>query len=227
MPKDAGRDQRTAVDIERLLEWAYRAERIHRHDDAGHLLPMERLADGGEPAGWSADGVEALRRIGEVGCKIDGHGGYHEPPPDAYAIHDAVKALPRKAAGLLIAHGRRADRPYWGQDIAFKLEPVWKEGGPRYNAQGLPARGAFVIHYDTRRKRAVSCPIKLATPPYFVDQLRDDYRQWWDAMDAVRATLIARASLQRFTPLPAMAPREPWKQAHRRDHFEYLKNMSR
>lgn len=67
-PAPTSTRHRRRVDLEDLVRWAIQVQRADCDDIALHDL--EAAADGGEPHGWSRDGVASLMQRGTVGAGL-------------------------------------------------------------------------------------------------------------------------------------------------------------
>lgn len=107
---------RRSIDLEDLVSWAYRQERVDHAADA-LLHEIERAACGCEHRASSRDGIAALERRARLGCRITGGviPGVSSPVhPDAEAVHDAVLRLAAKhpnRMALVVQHAKLGERP--------------------------------------------------------------------------------------------------------------------
>lgn len=104
---------RQPVEIEALLIWTYRHQRADTVIDRGMgLFDQEGALDGRVHYATSTDGVATMQRIGLLGTRVDGGGASASHlHPDAEIVHEAVMALDRPVAMMVIRYAKSASRP--------------------------------------------------------------------------------------------------------------------
>lgn len=179
-----------------LTVWVVRDQRADRVDHARFT-----------PNGSSQSMTAIVARLLELGTVVDSL-GYEtcQLHPIAELVWRLIdQRVPWK--GVLVRHARHAMLPA-AYDLDVRIGPVWKRG-PVYHG-GQPAPGSFKITYDANRN-AISCPIEPEHTTDYVDQLRDEYRQWWHALEALRLECHAnRDSLPGLAVRPLPYAAEPW-----------------
>lgn len=180
------------VDIEHLVEWAYRVQCIERTAGlmaiaAGRAVPRCRSA------------TEVMVRHAALGVRVQSSPLHvvamaASADDDALIIHDAVLRLPAEAMALIITHARAGSRPAWHGLDAERLVPA------------TDARGRVRMLRD--RCRPVACRLRQAVDPDLVAFSRAQYRAWWGALVELGDDLAGR--MEHHQPLPPAAPPEPW-----------------
>lgn len=228
---DGGR-AKTAIDMEKLLQWAFRDELPKQ--------PMRREALG--RPGWPA--ISPMFRLADLGTRVD---EWTEEPgmpralgdahPDALTIEAAVLALADAAidwpatrplmgplgglladseptlsrltiglVGLVALHARMGTRPRWEQWP--QPEPViGRNGKPAVQFQdeaGRLAEGRRGRHYGP----AARCPLRWFPSPREAAFARVEYSVWWQAVDTLADFLDGQ--LSDYKPLPPAAHPSPW-----------------
>lgn len=191
---------KAAIDIEALLFWVYAKQLAAKNESGGvGLHEAERLADGIEWAASSADGVAAVARIGELGCRVDGGGYTHgDVHPDAETVHQAVCALGDLDAGLIIMHAQSGRRPECMPGVEAKQVPMLDAKGrpiPMRDRNDHVVKGQFKMRWTIR--------------PDVLDNLRMVYLRWWDLLDVLAKGL--QGGLRDHLPTAPSCPREPWR----------------
>ena len=224
-----GIDRRKAVEIEKLLQWAYRDELPKRSDTAAiGISPMFRLADLGTrvddwsvdpgfPAALGAPHPDALlidaavNRLPELG--LDWNRSRSHVIPDL--LHwvgpddPILSAMTFQPAGLLALHARMAMRPVWDLGPVQVLRVMGKNGKPV--VQYLDDFGELVDGRTSGRHYGpgARCPLRLDPPAHEIAYARAEYLVWRDALEQVRQRLCAW-NLHDHRPLPPLAAAEPW-----------------
>jgi hypothetical protein len=183
---------RVAVDA--LVVWALRDQRAGRDPVAG-MYRAEAEADGYAWRGSSSDGVAAVGRIGEVGCRIDVSGGGRAVVHlAADAVEVAIRSL--EAAALVVDYGQAGAAPSgWEAPDAWFMPSEWEAGGE-----------AMWVYAE--RRQGAHCPIVQVSSEDGVELARGEYRRWWDALEQLAWLLSARAL--GFVVMGPSVPREPW-----------------
>jgi hypothetical protein len=217
-------DARRPVDVEDLVRWVYREQKVD--------IVLAGRDQGPSGGGVSSSGVMAA--IGRLGCIVDTSGpgaswvaDRAEIHPDAEAVHSFV--LSRAAARglgfhLVQRHAKDATRPNWRPDADPRCLPQWREdrfGNSRaaWDAYGLPKRGTFVVEYelgeDGRKSHKPShCPITWQDHPDVLAIERAEWRQWRRALDEIAAYFRANpGELVRHRVEGPAIEAEPWNAA--------------
>lgn len=178
------------VDIEALVDWAYRVQCVDRVVGA-----VNRRG----PSGMRS-GTNVMVTVAVLGTKIDRSPAFladmgATAQDDAFVIHDAVMRLPSEAFGLVVAHAKGGSRPPWhGLDAEVLVADTDKRGRVR-------------VMLGTDR-RPVACCLRHRVDPALVEFSRAQYVVWWEALSALAEEL--RGQLVDSDPLPPAAAREPW-----------------
>lgn len=213
------RTVKQAIDIEKLLIWAYRDELAKRYTSCAEDI-WNRIGD-----------------IGTLGVVEPHHGGGQQrydfgvPDPDAETIERAVGALGHividwdasrdalmghlsgllasrdalllgsiHTAALVTMHANMSTRPDWRSEhpVPYFIPP----------AKGDPNRPSIVG--ECIRKGVYSagsyCPLKWDPSPISIALARADYTAWHRGL----CTLAETLALQRFEALPPAAKAQPW-----------------
>lgn len=217
---------RTTVEIEKLLQWAYREE-----------LPKQIV---GGLTGW--EHLVLLGTAVDTSRKESGFPVVMGPPhPDALLIDHAVRSLedivvdwtqsratlahgldhwssPEKialkqmrfqTAGLITMHARMGTRPPW--DLGpLTVRPVRGRNGKPI-IQWLDDKGILIDgrtkarHYGPRAR----CPLQYDPPPAEVIFARAEYAVWHAGLRLMTETICAWKSTEHI-PLPPAAAPTPW-----------------
>lgn len=172
------------IDVEAFSHWVYRDQMADRAARSG-LFEAEMIADRQRVFHHSADGVVAVAKRGALGCAVDG-GGFASGAvhPDAEAAHAVVMGLRRGIGAQLITFARLGARPELPPVIS-PLEPVWRDGTPDRDADGLPKPRSFKVVYDPKAKRPLFCPIEPRYPAAMMAVALSEYREWWQGLSAL------------------------------------------
>lgn len=181
------------MDPEAACGWAYREQRVHTLGAAG-LFAIEAEADGMAIFNRSADGCVAVERIARLGCRVEGGGGLGAAHPDALAIDEAVRRLPRLARALVIRQAVEGSPPAWDvgplrarpRRIGTQIVELWADGA--------------------------CCPITWEGTDEARSAARYQYRLWWLALRDVGERL-ARVELAAIALAPLAADPFPWRRA--------------
>lgn len=191
--------------IERLLVWAFKAEK------AQFTHPQEPKLERPAPR-WGLEYV-AMRQA-ELGADIDG-GGYSHPHDDAETVAAAVSALPWDVA-VMIAECARADmRPLGRSCEKPRYSPrAWKK-----TAYGMTAETEVVERVETkargRRGRRSSrevraCPVVLRPTRTQVHADRETYIRWLMALLDLSVNLARSGRLREWILTTDLPPEAPW-----------------
>jgi len=200
---------RKSIDVEYLLEWTYRRQKADVIVERGvGLNRIEAAASGLVRHGSSGDWA-AIDRYGRLGCFIDQIGfDSGQLAPDAETVHQTVDGFGEPVRGLLIQHGRRGTRPECSLRADVRYEPVWK-GAPRYDFDGLPARGSYRMVYNESRNPA-GCQVRPRRHVTYIAAQRRDYELWHNGLVALADHFVTHPSTRFVVGRPS-APAAPWK----------------
>lgn len=182
------------IDIEHLVAWAYRDQRVAMVADLQHVA-----------AGLSAprmrSATDVMVSIAALGTRVDSSSRHlvaegARVAADAEAVHGAVLALPAEAMALVIQHGRGGSRPHWHGREAERLVPDADEGGR-------------VRVVRNRNRTPVISLLRTVVDMELVRFSREQYAAWWDALDGLADTLGGH--LRDHDPTPPQAMRAPWE----------------
>lgn len=216
------------MDIEKLLQWAFRDELPKRSMPAlgpGYISPLARLVDmgtlidetAGEPGFPAALGepdpdalvVEAI--VSSLAdCEIDWPATRREVVGPVGGLLDdrdpTLASLTIGTVGLVAIHARMGTRPRW--DLWPAPEPViGRNGKPivQFLAEdGTLAEGRRARHYGPGAR----CPIDWFPTPREVAFARVEYSIWWQALDTLADAL--EGQLRSVVALPPGAHPSPW-----------------
>lgn len=191
--------ERVAIDVERLLVWAYRDQRVDANDIGGAMLGSMGYPSQGSGAG--------------IGMTVDSSGYVNNAvDDDAFTVHLAV--LASGSVKLLIHHGLTATRPDWIADDRPRLYPLLGLSGrplvcdaaadievakPR---DGKGERGL-------KRWSAQYCPLVARPTPESVRVARANYRDWYAGLVEV-AGRLGKLGCKRHAVTGPLAPATPW-----------------
>lgn len=178
------------VDIEALVDWAYRVQCVDRVVGLvrSRTLPVMRSS------------TDVMVSFAALGVRVDSSPRFvaamgATAQDDALVIHDAVMRLPPEAFGLVVAHAKGGSRPPWhGLDAEALVADTDRKGRVR-------------VMMGTDR-RPVACCLRHRVDPALVEFSRAQYVVWWEALSALAGEL--RGQLVDSDPLPPAAAREPW-----------------
>lgn len=213
-PPIAGK-ARKRIGIEKLLEWAFGAEKAQ-------LDPPGTFADS-QPFGVSTLYILQQRKL--MGCRIDGGRGFIAPAvaEDAETVAAVVAgALDWRMATLVAEYGRTGQRPIWLPDSEPKPEPRlgWFEnqftrrGKDEYAGPGVWVGGWGRISQLSRGRKTVHesriVPLTYSPSRQQIERTRADYMAWWSAIHAVREMLLAAPVLRDHELTGELPPSQPW-----------------
>ncbi len=197
------------IDIEILLRWAFRDQKIHIvMEGCAGLLPAETALDGLAGRNVSGDGCHAVRRNWELGVAVDefqrGLGSAH---PDAEAAYTLLREISIRHGGasptadLIYRHALVGSRPDWMPGARTKVVKV------------LNGRGKQKMVYD-RNRRAIACRISFENPPEMIDFCRKRYEVWHGGLSAMAAVFSEEPDrLIRHKVTGPEAFSQPWNQS--------------
>ncbi|MGQ3674268.1 hypothetical protein ACT6QH_02025 [Xanthobacter sp. TB0139] len=179
------------IDIEHLVAWAYRDQRVDRVAALARGVAAPRMRSATD----AMMSIEALgTRVGTSGLHLTALGA--AVAPDAMAVHEAVMALPGEALALVVGHGRGGCRPSWhGREAERLVADTYGHGGRVRMVRDLG-------------RREVGCRLRWAVDPALVAHSRGQYVMWWYALDGLACGLAG--ALCAHEAAPPAAPREPW-----------------
>lgn len=180
------------VDIEALVEWAYRLQCVDR------VAGLMSVAAGFHGPTMRSS-TEVMVAFAALGVRVDSSPGYvaamgATADDDALMIHDAVLRLEAEAMALVIIHGRSGGRPPWHGVEAERLVADTDRRG----------RVRMLVH----QRRPAACILRPVMDPTLVQFSRAQYRVWWEALDALAHELAGR--LDHHEPLRPAASPAPW-----------------
>lgn len=184
-------------DIEALVNWAFGPQRAL--SPVSGLCEIEARAAGYAWQSVSADGVAAVQRIGEVGCRIDISG------PGRDMVHPVAEMVSHMAAlhpdgDLVRHHGRAGTRPAgWGRRPRYVPAMVRPDGEAEwvYDEAALP------------RRVRMQCPVLVIGSQEAVSAARSLWVRWWDALVDLQMDVAGAAFA--FQVVRPACYREPWK----------------
>lgn len=214
--------QRTSVDVEKLLHWAYRDELSKRQTSSAEGI-WSSIAEYGQRGGID---------VGDGTAQRYPHFGL--PHPDAERIERAIEALENTlvpweltardlmpdladlftahlaardyllvssfdTATLIRHHAIMGDRPAWYSDrpLPRRVRP------PRGPGQSVVI-GEYVGH--GRWKAGAACPIRWDPSPVEIAMRRGAYAAWWDGLSRLAEGL----RLADHVALPPSCAPRPW-----------------
>lgn len=186
------------MDVEHLVTWAYRDQRVDRVASAG-LYAIEAEVAGHLMYGRSSDGCAQLADIAHMGCRVDKGGvvisDCVHPAADAVAV-----ALGDIEQGRMIAaYGRVGGRP-----------DQWRQPPPGRWFRAVQWREPWVEAEPERyRGRPVLCEIMPTRTTADIARGMEEYDSWWEGLERLAWQLSMR-NLGFAVTGPA-APRAPWK----------------
>ncbi|WP_294288521.1 hypothetical protein [uncultured Sphingomonas sp.] len=190
------------MDVEQLAAWAYRDQRVDRHEGAG-LHAIEAAVSGLSRQRSSTDGCAVLERIAHLGCRLPV--GSKQVADKVHAAAEAVAAsLNTIEGGDIVAHyARTGGRPVgWSMPKRCYAPVLWIDVGV----------SAAWERTDDGRGRFT--PLIVLGSETAVEARRAEYAIWWNALDMLAWRLSMKAL--GFVVLRPGAPREPW---HSRAEF--------
>ena len=177
------------VDIEALVDWAYRVQCVDRVVGLVHSRGLPGMRSS----------TDVMVSFAALGVKVDSSPRFvaamgATAQDDAFVIHDAVMRLPSEAFGLVVAHAKGGSRPPWhGLDAEDLVADTDKKGRVRMMREHC---------------RPIACLLRHRVDPALVGFSRAQYLVWWEALSALAEEL--RGQLADSDPLPPAAAREPW-----------------
>ncbi|MCW5722051.1 MAG: hypothetical protein KIS86_13000 [Devosia sp.] len=184
-----------AVDVEELVVWAFRDQKIEAV--ARGMMP-------GMPT-WSAD--SSMAEVLALGTRVDTSSAGSRLvaihcKEDAAVTFDAVMALPGEARMLVVKHGRTGTRPEWHEEGPGEwVQPLDKHGQPKK------------LWRDPAKQRGYLglAPLELVgTHPAIVDEARRAYCVWWLALGDLVEMLNGPNGLADHVARRPKAATPPW-----------------
>jgi hypothetical protein len=207
-----------AVDIEKLLVWAYRDELSKLHSSSAEGIwdlindasTLGVVATSGEGAAQrydfglpDADAQEIAAAVASLGdLIIDWDASREAIMGDLAPLllqRDVLMVRPLRTAALVTMHAKMNSRPDWHEETPRPyMVPAIK--GPHRPAIVGECRGANF--YST----GSYCPLRWAPSPITIALVRAEYAAWHRGL----CTLADTLSLDRYEALPPAAPAQPW-----------------
>lgn len=187
------------LSIEAMLVWAYRVQRA----DA-----MARdCADG------PGEVVSQLGRFSALGSRVSGGGrpGGGRLHDDALLVHEAVCALGRDTARLVMVNARMATRPDPRLGARWRLEPEQWRLEERWPGSGEYLRVPVVGWIRSPQGTGPFVYTRQADRPDEVARDRAEWTAWRGGLAAVRAAVEGRLSAHRLS--GELPPERPWEGA--------------
>ncbi len=192
---------RTAIDVEALVEWAYRRQKV------GARPGRDVIGSADIPSSW-----RLVATVGEYGCALGlggsggggAWGGVSEPgmPDDALAVALEVELCGADAAALMAKHGRTGTRPDWRPGARARCLPAFDD------------RGRVIELWDwddNRHKINQHCPMVHVDRPESVAHARELYVLWRTGLDLIAQAFRADPELLLlWTVTGPAAPARPW-----------------
>lgn len=184
-----------AMDVEDLLIWAFRDQKI------------EAVASNMRPRGPGASNASSLGELLALGCRVDtssaganflGGAQCHE---DAAVVYDAVMALPPDAWHLVIKHARTGTRPEWHPEGPGQwVVPVDRNGKPKR---------LWLDPVKQRGDLGEAPPELVGVRPSSVEQDRRAYALWRAAL--VDLVGLFNSEMVDHEAIGPIVEAEPWK----------------
>jgi hypothetical protein len=203
----------TPSDVEQLIGWAIRVEKIVQVVTHGvGLHDLEAACDGVEPARYSADGIRRVQVIGELGTEVSQSGWRADRAhPDAELVWRAIDMLPADRKRLVTQHARQNDRP------ELPERPCLKPARAQWN-HVLETWERVGVDYDRswdKGRNWGACPLVWRPSPAEIEGRRMLYGMWRRALFTVAERLRAwhDSGSERFVrwyPTDPQAPAMPW-----------------
>ncbi len=182
-----------AMDVEDLLIWAFRDQKI------------DLIAAAMRPKGPSVSSTSSLAEMLMLGTKVDTTtaGARHMAVhchEDAAIIYDAVMALPPDAWLFVIKHAKTATQPDWHEEGPGEYVEPRDRNGERRKMWLDPVKKTGFIGYQ---------PAELVgTSPAVVEEARKGYAVWRAAL--VDLVEMLNAELTSHEAIGPVAEAEPW-----------------
>lgn len=194
-------DNREAIDVERLLQWAIGRQKA---DIAVEWADEED--DGRERHGVSSDGIAAVAWRARLGTAVDGYAGNPADMPvhpDAEHVYRVARELLDPPTLILVRDcARGATRPDWNPYPAFAVRPVRIRNGPRAGEIRIfrtPGRGWPFCRVEIEDLRAA------------VEQYRLLWLWWHEALRRIEAALMDSQVLERYRVARWPVVARPWE----------------
>lgn len=192
-----------AVDVERLLHWAYGAQMVERFERVG-LHAIEAAAAGYEPRGVSGDGVGQLMAIEHMGCRIDRGSGL---------VGDCVHPVALVVAAAVAALGEPG-REVKRYAVAGTRPMTWRPPEQPIRARVWVKEGKTAqVEYQGPGRKGAYCSVLIAWDKAREQWGRAHYAEWHAALGDLAWQLSTRAL--GFEVTGPEAPAEPWLEAKR------------
>lgn len=225
---------RQRVDIERLLQWAYRDElpkkdlsssdweRLDGYIERGGVeidvdpweahLRSQRYAFVGQPHDDALRLDYMVRKLDDVIVAWPSSRELLIGPLRCYETPDDVllmKRMKAEARGLVIAHARMGTRPIW--HMHHKLDPVRLKNG-RPLVRFVDRNGKLADCYAGQRDylRGGQCPVRLDPTIAEIASARFEYFVWRSALVDLQRMANVSWKLDDYEALPPAAAQAPW-----------------
>lgn len=194
---------RTLIGVERLLQWAFQAER------AAVFEPDEHAQQGRST-------IATIIERGDLGCTIDYFGARWRRHDDADVVADAVETLDPPLALMVAENARAGTRP-----IGLACAPQrWRPALGWAERSGRPVAKTAVWRLVETRARTRSgwrrtlreeryTPVALHPDGLQIIASRLAYAQWWGALAQIRC-YEPLLHLRDWALVDSMPPAEPW-----------------
>lgn len=211
-------ERRKRMDIEDLLVWAYRDQKVGAVLGGGPRIKPVPGAPEPEPMGRSADGVLTMERIGALGCVVRGGGGAWggsaEVARDAEVVFRAVEDLVGGEAPVLRAllrrHAEAGTAPDWvpqPRPRCFALRGTYVDGRGLRQANELVSDRASGLG-----DRPCWAEVGYRDTPEQVAEKRRIYLAWWEGLHVLAAYFQTYPTLlQAYVVTGPSRPVAPWQ----------------
>ena len=206
---------KTVVSVQRILEWAFKTERVSLE------LPEHEEVLLGRGYGRGTWGGMAEQE--QLGCRVDG-GGKSDPHEDAEVVAAIVSNLTDQVGGKFMAVrvselARAGATPDWMPGAEPRIVPKHVRfngmsetevcGHETLSFKKVDRKGRVRTRY--RREEVRWCPVVESPSRYQIDRARGFYAEWWLALSEIRRCLIGSGQLRRHELSAAMPPSAPWE----------------
>ncbi|WP_027833840.1 hypothetical protein [Maritalea myrionectae] len=177
------------IDIENLVHWALAdqqadvAASVSEHVGLGYSSSRGALATVQELGTYVQEGE--VERLIANNCNAD-----------AFAVFDAVQALPSEARDLVLFHGKKGTRPDWYPEGAGKRVPRVGRFGKPATIKQSDGKAYPIYDWD-------------GIAPHVVNEARAAYAVWWAALEQLAHNL--EKNLDDHNPQPPRAAAKPWE----------------
>jgi hypothetical protein len=176
---------KTAIDVEKLLIWAYQMQRVD--EVVSHAAALSTQRRSVKAQSWEGGG---------------GGGGSTDVHPDALTAHNAVIACTHgqpQARGLVIVNARTGSRPDWMPGAKPRLGPV-------LNGKGQPE-----TILDPVQRRPIACIVRHYLALESIELARVSYLLWAETLCAIAVYLDDTDGLIEHRLKVVDLPAKPWE----------------